>query len=116
MSSIEGRIDDLLYTVDGRVLGRLDPVFKGTLPIRAAQIIQEELDRVRVRYIPTGEFTRDSAKSIVCGIRARMGNVEVVLEQVEDLPRQANGKFRAVICNLSPEKIQAISARSAHGI
>jgi phenylacetate-CoA ligase len=116
MSSIEGRTDDLLYTADGRVLGRLDPVFKSNLPIRAAQIIQEELDYVRVRYVPAQEFTHDTAKSIIAGLRARMGEVEVVLEQVEDIPRHANGKFRAVICNLSPEQRQAVSARSSHGV
>src|SRR5262249_42320795 len=100
ISSLEGRIDDVLYSVDGRVLGRLDPVFKGDLPIRADQIIQETLDRVRVRYTTTADFTRDAAESIIERLRARMGKVEVILEEVEDIPKQANGKFRAVICNL----------------
>ena len=44
LSSIDGRRDDVLYTLDGRSVGRLDPVFKGRLPIREAQIIQEALD------------------------------------------------------------------------
>jgi phenylacetate-CoA ligase len=111
MSSIEGRTDDLLYTADGRILGRLDPVFKGILPIRAAQIVQEEVDRVRVRYIPSEQFTEDTEKSILAGLRARMGDVHVVFEKVEDIPRQANGKFRAVVCDLSPEKRQAVTKR-----
>jgi hypothetical protein len=30
-----------------------------------------------------------------------MGNVKVVMEPIAEVPRGANGKFRAVICKLS---------------
>src|SRR5206468_239017 len=52
LASVEGRSDDALYTSDGRRVGRLDPVFKMRLPLHEAQIIQETLNRVRVRYVP----------------------------------------------------------------
>ena len=39
-----------------------------------------------------------------------MGPVAVVLEPVTEVPRTAAGKFRAVVCNLSP----AERAGSAH--
>jgi phenylacetate-CoA ligase len=100
LASLEGRTDDLLYTADGRIVGRLDPVFKGKLPIHGAQIIQERLDRLRVRYVPTPAFTPEAGRSIVDRLQDRMGRVEVVLEAVEELPRDSRGKFRAVICNL----------------
>ena len=32
IGALEGRIDDVLYTADGRRIGRLDPVFKARLP------------------------------------------------------------------------------------
>ena len=41
-------------------IGRLDPIFKARLPVREAQIIQEALNRVRVRYIPADDFTPDA--------------------------------------------------------
>jgi phenylacetate-CoA ligase len=104
LASLEGRIDDLLYTADGRVVGRLDPIFKGNLPIHGAQIIQERLDRVRVRYVPTPEFTPGAGQSIVDRLQDRMGRVDVILEAMEELPRDARGKFRAVICNLPPHE------------
>jgi len=112
ISSIEGRIDDLLYTADGRVVGRLDPVFKGNLPVKAAQIIQETLNQIRVRYIPGNDFDNDAAESLIRQITARMGEVNVILEQVENISPQANGKFRAVICKLSPQERNAINAYS----
>jgi phenylacetate-CoA ligase len=104
LSAIDGRIDDLLYTADGRVIGRLDPVFKSRLPIKEAQIVQDELDLVRVRYVADARFSELDAQSLVERVRERMGSVRVVLEQVDSIPRMTNGKFRAVVCNLSSEE------------
>lgn len=103
LGGIEGRVDDVLYTPDGRLVGRLDPVFKSRLPIQEAQIIQEGLDRIRVRYVPTLGFSTADGQSIIDRIRERMGSVNVELEEVDSIPRAANGKFRAVICNLPKE-------------
>lgn len=109
LSSLEGRADEVVYTPDGRRIGRLDPVFKARLPVREAQIIQERLDLVRVRYTPDPEFNHDAARSIIERLRARMGDVEVTLEPVSEIPRGASGKFRAVICNLPPEQIAELN-------
>jgi len=103
MVSLEGRTDDVLYTTDGRRIGRFDPVFKTHLPIREAQIIQEALDQVRVRYVPAPDYTSDAGRSIILRVQERMGPARVTLEQVAEVPRDANGKFRAVICNLPKE-------------
>jgi phenylacetate-CoA ligase len=101
LASVEGRVDDVLYTPDGRCIGRLDPVFKTDLPVQEAQIIQEALDRVRVRYVPASGFTPDAAYAIVERLQARMGSVHIVLEEVGEIPRAANGKFRAVISRIT---------------
>lgn len=104
LRSLEGRIDDVLYTMDGRGIGRLDPVFKEGLPIQEAQIIQEELDRVRVVYVPAAGFDSRAERSIAERLRARMGPVRIDFEPAGRIPRGVNGKFRAVICNLPPEQ------------
>jgi phenylacetate-CoA ligase len=100
MTSIEGRADDVLYTTDGRRVGRLDPVFKGGLGIREAQIIQEALDRVRLRFVAAPQYRTEDGEAMIRRIQERMGRIEVVLEPVSAIARTANGKFRAVICNL----------------
>jgi phenylacetate-CoA ligase len=100
MANVEGRTDDIFYTKDGRRLGRLDPIFKADLPIRESQIIQETLDSVRVRYVPTRGFRPSHERAIIQRLRARMGEVEVIMESVDEVPREASGKFRAVICKL----------------
>ncbi|MEP7338511.1 MAG: hypothetical protein ABI977_12305 [Acidobacteriota bacterium] len=109
MARLEGRIDDLLYTMDGRRIGRLDPVFKAQLPVREAQIVQERLDCVKVRYVPSDGFDLAAAASIIDRVRARMGEIEVVLEAVSEIPRGPSGKFQAVICALSPEEKERVN-------
>ncbi|MBS0153954.1 MAG: phenylacetate--CoA ligase family protein [Nitrospira sp.] len=101
--SVEGRADDVIYTVDGRCIGRLDPMFKGNLPIREAQIIQEALDCIRVRYVPTSYFKANHENVIAQRLKARVGNVKVVMEPMAEIARGANGKFRSVICNIPKE-------------
>jgi phenylacetate-CoA ligase len=104
LHSIEGRSADVLYTSDGRRVGRLDPVFKHQLPIHEAQIVQEALDRVRLRVVPAEGYSSHAVDSMVVRLRERLGNVAVVVDEIERVPRDANGKFRAVICALPPEQ------------
>ena len=103
LSAIDGRMDDVLYTPDGRSVGRLDPVFKSRLPIKEAQIIQDKLDIIRIRYVPDAGFSERDGQLLIDRVRERMGGVRVVLEEVEAIARTTNGKFRAVVCNLSSE-------------
>lgn len=108
LAALTGRTDDVLYTEDGRRIGRLDPIFKTELPIVEAQIIQESLKKVRVRYVPAENFTAEATESIATRLRQRMGpSIEVVFEIVEQVPRSENGKFRAVICNVTEEELHA---------
>lgn len=104
LAALEGRIDDVLYTADRRCIGRLDPVFKDQLPVREAQIVQEGLDRVRLRYVPAQGFTSNTARLMVQRLQERMGAVEVLLEQMAEIPREHNGKFRSVICQIPDEE------------
>jgi len=104
IESVDGRIDDVLYTIDGRRIGRLDPLFKGDLPVQEAQIVQESLDQVRIRYVPASDFRPDHESVIVKRLQARMGRVKVVMEPMSEVPRGPNGKFRAVISNLSSKE------------
>ena len=97
LTQVEGRSDDVLYTRDGRAVGRLDPVFKADLPIREAQVIQESLHKVRIVYVPAAEFTPGDGRLLTERLREHMGAVEVVIEPVDRIPRGPNGKFRAVV-------------------
>jgi phenylacetate-CoA ligase len=100
LDRIEGRMDDILVTPDGRRVGRLDPVFKG-LPddaFREVQIAQVSRDRVVVRYVPGTRYDPSSVVSVKRELSKRLGSeVQVEEEQMTSLPRGANGKIRAVV-------------------
>ena len=52
LERIEGRYEDICYTLDGREMLRFDSVFKGIHSIREAQVVQEEVDRFVVYVVP----------------------------------------------------------------
>jgi len=115
LAAIDGRTNDLLITRDGRRVYWLNPVFYG-LPLREAQIVQEHLERLRVRYSPAPGFSADTAREIVARLRARMGAVAVELEEVAVVPHSAAGKLRAVVCELpADEKAAALARRATAG-
>src|SRR5207249_11622645 len=91
LAAIGGGTNDLLISRDGRRVYWLNPVFYG-LPLREAQIVQEHLERLRVRYSPAPGFSADTAREIVARLRARMGAVAVELEEVAVVPHSAAGK------------------------
>lgn len=101
---IDGRTDDILYTTNGRAIGRLDPVFKSKLPIVEAQIIQDSLKDLRIRYVPEENFSAGHLNELADRVRERMGDVDITFEEVDQIPRTNRGKFRAVICNISKDE------------
>lgn len=104
IASIDGRADDTLVTRDGRRIGRLDPVFKAGVAIREAQIVQEDYDLIRMKLVPAPGFGERDSRVIAERLRDRVGDVRIVEEIVDQIPRSANGKFRAVICALDARK------------
>ena len=104
MGSLEGRISDVLYTKDGRRVSRFGQVFNGDLAIREAQVVQEALDCVRVNFVPTPAFTSRHEQVIVQRVKERMGDIEVLMEPMTEIPRGASGKFLAVVCKIPDER------------
>jgi phenylacetate-CoA ligase len=107
ISGIEGRTTDLLLTRDGRRVFWLNPVLYG-LPVRQAQFVQETLDRIVVRYVADPGFSAESAATIALRLRERMGDVQVELEEVAEIPRASGQKLRSVICNVSQPEREAV--------
>ena len=100
LKEIKGRIDDVLLTRDGRRIGRLDPVFKGTRGILEAQIVQDSYEKFRIRIVPSRDYTENDAREIQKNLLARIGQGQVTVELVEQIERTSNGKFRAVVQNM----------------
>jgi phenylacetate-CoA ligase len=95
---ITGRMEDILVTPDGRLLTRLDFVFKEMPHVHEAQMIQETKKSVRIRIVPRPGFSQADRERIVSNLKERAGDdIEFRFEMVEHIPRLPNGKFRYVI-------------------
>ena len=94
---VDGRIEDYVMTPDGRLVGRLDHIFKEQLDVAEAQIVQETRDAVEVRVVRRRSWSAASERSLMREIRSRLGDaIRVELAYVIAIPRESNGKFRAV--------------------
>ena len=101
VESILGRKDDLLITPSGKMVGRLDPVFKGLAHIKETQIIQESIDKISVNIVKEQGFVDDIAETLKKELKRRMGDdVEISIVYVESIPRTKSGKFRSVISHI----------------
>ena len=101
LQSVEGRLDDMILTPDGRRIGRLDVVFKADFPICGAQVIQREEGKLLVKIVRAPTYTDSDGQRLVERFRDYVGPMEIRIEEVAELTKGANGKFRGVISTLS---------------
>ena len=101
IKEVVGRIEDVIAGPDGRQMVRFHGVFVGQPHVREGQVVQEALDRIRVKVVPTDGFGQEDIADIIRRVQQRLGNgVTVVVEQVKDIPRTPAGKFQAVVSKL----------------
>jgi phenylacetate-CoA ligase len=94
---VDGRIEDYVLTPEGNYIGRLDHIFKGELDVAEAQVLQETQDALDVLIVRRPPYDEDSERHLVKEFRSRVGNsIELRLHYVDTIPREINGKLRAV--------------------
>ena len=94
---VEGREDNFVMTPDGRLVGRLDHIFKGQTHIAEAQILQDRKEAIKVLVVPRLRYNKAAERRLMRRIRDRLGeDIEVEIAIVSEITREPNGKFRAV--------------------
>ncbi len=94
---IDGRVEDFVMTPDDRLIGRIDHIFKRLERIHEAQILQETKESIEVLFVPDDDFGEKDEEKLVMAIREHLGDeIGIDLTRVASIPREANGKFRAV--------------------
>ena len=104
LQEVVGRIEDVVVGPDGREMVRFHGIFVDQPRVVEGQIIQETLDRIRARVVPATGFGEADVKDIEHRIRQRLGDVDVLVERVSEIPRTQAGKFKAVVSLLSTGK------------
>jgi phenylacetate-CoA ligase len=115
IKEVVGRIEDVVVGPDGRQMVRFHGVFVDQPHIREGQIVQESLDRMRVKVVPSVGFGEADVEDIITRVQQRLGKeVKVIVEPVNEISRTKAGKFQAVVskigrvsCPPSPDVSQA---------
>jgi len=94
---VDGRIEDYVATPDGRLVGRMDHVFKDQHEVAEAQILQQDARRIEVLLVPRATWNAESERSVTKELRSRLGEeIEIRIRVVDAIAREPNGKLRAV--------------------
>jgi len=110
LREVVGRVEDVVIGLDGRQMVRFHGIFVNQPHVIEGQIIQESLNLVRVKVVPTKEFSPHDIQDIIDRMHQRLGSrVEILVETVQHIPRTPAGKFRAVVSMLSPEQINSLN-------
>lgn len=101
--TIQGRVDDLIKTPEGRYIGRMDPVFKGIEGVFMAQIVQNKIDEVEVKVVLDDQrgkrFDEASLINNLLERTSRSMNFKVSYHQNLDVG--SNGKFKSVVSKIN---------------
>jgi phenylacetate-CoA ligase len=94
---VDGRIEDYVMTPDGRLVGRLDHIFKEQLDVAEAQVLQQTRDALEVLVVRRPSYDDASERALLKEFRTRLGDqIAIQLRYVDEIPRERNGKLRAV--------------------
>lgn len=101
VGKIDGRIEAVIRTPDGRNVGRLDYIFKDAKTVVEAQIVQTAIDQVVLRLVRAPGYSQADEAVVRQMTQKYLGEtVALRFEYVEAIPREPNGKFRGVISQL----------------
>lgn len=112
LRAVTTKAEDIVVTPDGRLISPsvLTHPFKPFSQIRKSQLVQVAEDRLVVRIVGDRDFGPAEWGELRAGLAQRLGpEMKIDLDLVEDIPREASGKYRWVIshvrhpCSLSWE-------------
>lgn len=97
LDGLIGRTEDYVVTPDGRLVGRLDHIFKETENVLQAQILQDSVDEIILRVVKSDRYTSRDEAVLLAAARSRLGkSIGIHIEYVSEIPRTRNGKFRFI--------------------
>ncbi|MFZ1809256.1 MAG: hypothetical protein WAU36_18630 [Cyclobacteriaceae bacterium] len=100
ISEIVGRVEDTVVGMDGREMVRFHGIFIDLPNLIEGQVIQWELDRIEIKIVSNGRFSKQESEIIRERMISQLGGVKVEIHEVESIPRNANGKFKSVISHV----------------
>ena len=112
MKSIDGRTTDVVVTPAGNRL--IVHFFTGILEyfreIDTFQVVQETVEDLVVRIVPTKEWRSESEESIRAAlVKQGISGMKVHIETVKEIPLTPGGKRRFIISKVGPARSEGSS-------
>ena len=109
LERIEGRMDDVIVTPEGNLVGRLDPIFKAVSSLHETRIVQDEPDHVRVEMVVIGDFSTAMERALTAQLRSRLGPMmRIDLVRVPSIERTGRGKLRTTVNLVYPRSSDGV--------
>ncbi|MBK9470568.1 MAG: phenylacetate--CoA ligase family protein [Gammaproteobacteria bacterium] len=105
IGAVEGRKTDFVVRADGTIMHALSIIYvlREQEQIREFKFIQHETRRVQVLIVPRAGWNEESARRVVAGLQARLGqDCAVEISLVDDIAPEASGKHRYVVSHVKP--------------
>ena len=102
VDEIIGRIEDTIIGVDGREMVRFHGIFINIPEIIESQIVQNTRTNFEIRLITNDSLLSNSSKELIIKrMKSQLGEINVEISIVNNIPRSANGKFKAVVSKVT---------------
>ncbi len=101
IKGIVGRTDDSIITPSGKVVGRLDHIFKGVNHLVQAQLYQPQQDKIILRVVADASFSQHDGDLVLENLYHRVGDgIQFEIERVPEITRTSRGKIKSVISDV----------------
>ena len=97
VEEIVGRLEDTVIGPDGREMVRFHGIFYDIPSIVEGQIIQNTLTDFEIKLVISRPLSRENTGLIHKRMESQLGKINLQINIVDKIPRNANGKFVAVI-------------------
>jgi phenylacetate-CoA ligase len=97
---IVGRLEDVVIGLDGREMVRFHGVFVNLPNIIEGQVIQFTQTKFEIKVVVAKMLSEREEAVIRNRMRSQLGDIQLLIKPVEQIPRGNNGKFKAVISHL----------------
>ena len=96
ITKLEGRTDDYIVTPTGCRIGRL-AAFRSRPTIHSAQLVQDAPSHAYLLVRPGEGYRHHDAVVVRCDILSRVGQLDIDILEVSEIPRTPQGKTKLVV-------------------
>ncbi len=104
VKEINGRVEDKVIGPDGRQMVRFHGIYVDILGLVAAQLVQLDRNTFHINLVVDSLYNITSESIISSRLRSQLGEVKVEYHYLQEIPKNKNGKFKAVVSKLGEEK------------